>query len=79
MGDDFVCVTLPVITGAAPLNDDELLVLSKMPTHQLLTRSAVDKKTGFEKTKTIRILNSLEAKGLIKITGKGRACRYMKV
>ena len=78
VGDDFVCVTLPVITGAVPLNDDELLALSKMPTRQLLTRSAVDKKTGFEKTKTIRILNSLEAKGLIKITGKGRACRYMK-
>ena len=80
--DDFICVTLPVITGTAPQktpNEDEQLVLSKMPRYQLITRSAIDKAVGFEKAKTIRILNSLESKGLIKANGRGRARKYVRM
>lgn len=79
VGHDFICVTLPVLAEASPLNDDELLVLSKMPRHRLMTRSAIDQLTGFEKTKTIRILNSLEARGLIEAVGKARARKYAKL
>ncbi len=78
-GSDFICVTLPVLTQASPLGGDELLVLSKMPRHQLMPRAAIDQLMGFEKTKTIRILNSLEAKGLIEAIGKARARKYVRL
>ena len=76
---DFICVTLPVLEGASQLNDDELLILSNMPRHQLMSRAAIDRLTGFEKTKTIRILNSLETKGLIEAIGRARARKYARL
>lgn len=78
VGDDFICVTLPVLAKTSSLSNDELLVLSKMSKHQQMARSNIDQLTGFEKTKTIRILNSLQAKGLIKGVGKARARKYTK-
>ena len=78
VGDDFICVTLPVLAKTSSLSNDELLVLSKMSKHQLMARSNIDQLTGFEKTKTIRILNSLQAKGLIEGVGKARARKYTK-
>ena len=78
VGDDFICVTLPILAKTSSLSNDELLVLSKMSKHQLMARSNIDQLTGFEKTKTIRILNSLQAKGLIKGVGKARARKYTK-
>ena len=78
VGDDFICVTLPVLAKTSSLSNDELLVLSKMSKHQQMARSNIDQLTGFEKTKTIRILNSLQAKGLIESVGKARARKYTK-
>ena len=78
VGEDFICVSLPVLEVASPLGEDELLVLSKMPRHRLMTRAFIDQMTGFEKTKTIRILNSLEAKGLIETVGEARARKYTR-
>lgn len=78
VGDDFICVTLPILAKTSSLSNDELLVLSKMSKHQLMARSNIDQLTGFEKTKTIRILNSLQAKGLIEGVGKARARKYTK-
>ena len=78
VGHDFICVTLPVLAEASPLSEDERLVLSRMPRRQLMARAAIDRLTGFEKTKTIRILNSLESKGLVEAVGKARARKYAK-
>ena len=78
VGSDFICVALPVLAQTSPLSDDETLVLSKMPKHQLMARAAIDRLTGFEKTKTIRILNSLEEKGLVEAVGRARARKYAK-
>ena len=44
-----------------------------------MSRAEIDRLTGFEKTKTIRILNSLEAKGLIEAIGKARARKYSRL
>ena len=68
-----------MLAQASPLGGDELLVLSKMPGHQLVSRAAIDRLTGFEKTKTIRILNLLEAKGLIEAIGRARARKYARL
>ena len=44
-----------------------------------MSRAGIDQLTGFEKTKTIRILNSLEAKGHIEAVGKARARKYARL
>lgn len=79
VGDDFTRVCLPKLLTEQPVQEDELKILSEMPRRQLTTRAQIDQATGFEKTRTLRLLNSLEAKGLVRSTGKGRARKYMRV
>lgn len=78
VGEDFISVTLPVLTEGASLSEDEATILALIPDYTLVTRSALDERTGFEKTKSIRILNSLIAKGLVRASGKGPARRYSR-
>lgn len=79
IGADCISVSLPVLLGEQSLSDDELLVLSKMPRRHLMARSAIDQATGFDKAKTIRMLSSLEEKGLVEPAGQGRARKYAKL
>ncbi len=79
VGDDFICVSLPVLTADRSASEDELRVLSQMPRCRLVARSEIDQATGFEKTKTIRILNALEEKGFVQSEGQGRARKYVRV
>ena len=78
VGDDYICVKLPVISGEPILSPDEALVLSCIPKTQLVSRATIDEATGFEKTKTIRLLNSLLEKGFIKSEGDARARKYSR-
>lgn len=78
MGDDFICVTLPVLSGEPILSPDEALVFSCIPATQLVSRAAIDEATGFEKTKTVRLLNSLLEKGFIQSEGEARARKYSR-
>ena len=79
VGDDFIRASLPVLSADQPIGEDERRVLAEMPKRQLVTRAAIDRSTGFEKTKTIRVLNALEGKGLIRAVGEGRARKYMRM
>ena len=77
-GDDFVCVKLPVLSDTPRLTEEEDRVLACIPPSQMVARSLIEKATGFEKTKVIRVLNSLIGKGVIRSSGKGRATRYSR-
>ncbi len=79
VADDFIRVSLPVLANKKSLGRDERRILSEMPRHQLITRAAIDQIVGFDKAKTIRLLNSLEEKGFVRADGKGRARRYMRL
>ena len=57
------------------LNDDEYSIYSNL-VQRSLTSSEVMELTGFGKTKTVRILNSLLKGGYIEKLGNGRGTRY---
>ena len=76
--DSSITVKLPYIDGNQALTPDECEVLDAVPRNMLVSRSAVSKAIGFEKTKTVRNLKSLVEKGYLRSQGEGRARRYAR-
>ena len=79
VGESFIRVSLPILSDEIGLSDDESLILSLVPRYRLVPRADIDMASRFEKTKTVRILNSLIKKGLIKAEGEGRARKYVRL
>ena len=77
-GDGFVSVWLPFVDGRCALTADEQEVLDSISENRLVSRSTLSEVTGFEKTKTVRIVNSLIEKGYLTHEGEGRARRYAR-
>lgn len=73
-----VAVTLPVVKGV-DLSGAEEAVWSAMAKGRRLTRSEIAEGAGFGKDKTIRVLNSLVARGLVERLGVGPGTRYRRV
>lgn len=73
-----ITVCLPLIAGTAALSPDESLILALLDEHDALSRAELDKATGFEKAKTLRILNTLLKDDLIERQGSARASRYRR-
>ena len=74
--ENSVKLSLPVLESELPkLNDDEYSIYSNL-VQRSLTSSEVMELTGFGKTKTVRILNSLLKGGYIEKLGNGRGTRY---
>lgn len=72
-----ISITLPVIENCN-LSINEANVLDSMKANYLYSRSDIEKISGFTKDKLIRLLASLQEKGLIEKSGKGRATYYKK-
>lgn len=75
-GDGYVSVRPPFVDRRCALTDEERSVLDAVPENRLVSRSTVSEVTGYEKTKTVRRLNSLVAKGYLRQEGEGRGRRY---
>lgn len=75
MRDSSITVMLPYMDGNQALTPDESEVMDAVPRNMLVSRSAVSKVIGFEKTKTVRNLKSLVEKGYLRSQGEGRARR----
>ncbi len=58
------------------LSKDELFIYGLLKEELELSRREIDLKTGFEKSKTLRILNSLVDKNIVKKIGSGAAVTY---
>ena len=71
-----VAVSLPNVSAMPTLTQDEVKVLGSLGRSVLLARDAIERKTGFNKEKTVRLLRNLEARGLVVREGKGRGTRY---
>lgn len=72
-----ISITLPVIEDySLSLNDAK--VIDSMKDNYLYSRTDIEKLSGFTKDKLIRLLASLQEKGLIEKSGKGRATYYKK-
>ena len=74
--ENSIKLSLPVLESELPkLNDDEYSIYSNL-VQRSLTSSEVMELTGFGKTKTVRMLNSLLKGGYIEKLGNGRGTRY---
>ena len=70
-------IVLPVTeSDKLDLSKDELVVYELLKEQGELSRKDIDLKTGFERTKTLRIVNRLVDKNMILKTGTGRAVTY---
>lgn len=78
VGDGYISVKLPFVDRRCALTDEERLVLDAIPENRLVSRSTVSEVTGYEKTKTVRQLNSLVGKGYLRQEGEGRGRRYAR-
>lgn len=76
--ENSITVILPFIGSKSGMNGDEARLLDLMNPGRKYSRAELDALTGFEKSKTIRLLNSLTEKHLVIATGRGRASRYQR-
>ncbi|ADB46900.1 putative transcriptional regulator [Acidaminococcus fermentans DSM 20731] len=76
--EHIIQVTLPLVDGMPPLDQEEQQVCAVFPENGLLSRQEIEQATGFEKTKVIRLLNRLVGKKAVLKVGKGRGTRYQR-
>jgi ATP-dependent DNA helicase RecG len=72
-----VAVTLPVVQEV-DLTGAEEAVWNAIAKGRRMTRSEISGAAGFSKDKTIRILNTLVARGLVERLGEGPGTRYRR-
>ena len=75
--DNSINVILPIITSKQELTDDEKVVASILKTNQPLSRLEIEKETNFNKSKIIRLLNSLVDKNYVIKSGETRNIKYL--
>lgn len=74
--ENSITVGLPTLNKELNLNEDEKQILNVFDGKRILTRAQIDELTGFNKAKTVRILNHLTEQSVIQKTGKGRDIKY---
>ena len=77
--DNSITITLPFIGSLSQMSPQEELLLKSMLQGRYYSRSELDLRSGFDKSKTIRLLNSLLDKQLILAHGESRARRYSRL
>lgn len=77
VSENRIRIILPVTEiGRLDLSEDELLIYGLLKEEIELSRGKIDLKTGFEKSKTLRVINSLVDKNIVKKTGSGVGVTY---
>ena len=69
-------VRLPVVESGITITDDEQAIIDILSTSQKLSRLQLEGKTGFTKSKTVRLLASLNDKGMVLRSGSGSNIKY---
>ncbi len=62
--------------GKLDLSEDELLIYGLLKKEIELSRGEIDLKTGFKKSKSLRIINSLVDKNIVQKIGSGAGVTY---
>lgn len=77
ISDNYIRIILPVIdVEGTNLSEDESVVLEIFRDEIEISRAELDEKTEFNKTKSLRILNSLIDKNIVKKEGSGPGVTY---
>lgn len=74
--DNNISITLPVIDQVAHLTTDEKVIYDILSSGILMASSELANISGFNKTKVVRLLNSLIDKKYVSIIGRGRGTKY---
>ena len=73
--ENSIKIILPAVQSEAD-TPDEQKVMDVLREGKLLTRAEIERLAGFDKPKTLRVINLLLAKNMIEKTGQGRNTRY---
>ncbi len=77
VSENRIRIVLPVTEIARlDLSEDELLIYGLLKEEIELSRGEIDLNTGFEKSKTLRIINSLVDKNIVQKIGSGAGVTY---
>jgi ATP-dependent DNA helicase RecG len=77
IGENSIKIVLPVINpDGLGLSDDEIEICNRLKNETELSRKELDETSGFDKSKTVRTLNSLIEKNIIEKLGQGPATTY---
>ncbi len=77
ISENRIVIKLPITDfGQKDLSEDEAIVFKLLKDGVELSRKAIDQKTGFDKSKTIRILNNLVEKDRLLKFGSGPSVMY---
>lgn len=77
VSENYIRITLPIIDiKGLNLSEDENIILNIFKEELELSRIEVDNKSGFNKTKSLRVLNSLIDKNIIEKLGNGPSITY---
>ncbi|NYB74527.1 MULTISPECIES: RNA-binding domain-containing protein [Sedimentibacter] len=77
ISENRIRIILPVTEfDKLDLSKEEVLVYGLLKEEVELTRKEIDSKTGFDKSKTLRVINNLIEKNIIEKTGSGVAVTY---
>ena len=77
ISENNISIILPVIQiDDSNLSEDEALIYNMLKDEVELSSGELDDKTGFNKSKTLRIINNLSDKNLIRKLGKGSGTTY---
>lgn len=74
--ENSILVILPVLNTKLDNADEENTIINLLTRNILLSRSQIDTLSGFNKAKTVRILNRLLDQQIIEKTGKGKDTKY---
>ncbi len=77
MSENRIRIILPVAESEhLDLSKDESIIYKLLKEEFELSRKEIDSKTGFDKSKTLRVLNRLADKKIIRKLGDGTAVIY---
>lgn len=77
INENSIKIVLPILEkNASSLSGDERKIHSLLKENVKLSRLELDRKTGYNKSRTLRIINRLEEKQVIKKKGKGPGTTY---
>ena len=76
--DASIRVTLPVLESHPATTVEEKAVLDALPQGMLMTRKQISEKCGTSLSTVGRLLASLEQKGLVERSGRGRGTKYSR-
>lgn len=77
ISENNICIILPVIQiDDSNLSEDEVIIYNILKDEVELSRVELDDKSGFNKSRTLRVINNLADKNLIRKLGKGPGTTY---